>query len=75
MPEKIFGDVHRLSKQQKYLKEGLEFRDRKLKADAVAVDTDTTNDSTGVSDDESSDESENDDESSADSDNDPSDPY
>ena len=48
MPEKTVGDLHRLAKQHKYLKEGLEFRDRKGKSDSVAVDTDTTNNSTGV---------------------------
>ena len=42
MPEKTVGNVHRLAKKQKYFKEGLEFRDRKGKADAVTFDTGTT---------------------------------
>ena len=73
MPEIIVGNVHRLEKQHKYMKEGLELRKRKGKADAVAVDPDIINNSTGVSGDESSSDSDIDDESSADSDNDPSD--
>ena len=71
MPDKTVGDVHQLANQHKYLKEGIQFRDRKGKADDVAVDTDITNDSTGVSDDESFANSDSDYESSADSDNDP----
>ena len=48
MPENAIDTVHQLAKQQKYLKEGLKYRDKMGNLDAVAniTDTDATANST-----------------------------
>ena len=44
MPEDVVDKVHRLAKRQKFLKEGLEFRDRRNEV----IDGDDTDDDTNI---------------------------